>query len=254
MKTLYRAGMCYFNLRNYSAAKEYLLSSYKKSPSGTFADDNLYFLGRIDTNLDMDDSAIERYALLLEKFPSSNYADDALYRTGRIYFFINDFDNARKYFKRIVNEYPGGDKLPDAYWELGWIEYKLEDFTSAASTFEGMAGKFKGALLGEKAMFWKAKSSEKLGDKDKALSIYKEIVNAKTYSYYTFAAKKYLEEAGQTVELGVINTSVYPDNPKIGSLLPDVYDDLDNSSSNAPDDTSGTTETSDRHIRHWHHN
>jgi soluble lytic murein transglycosylase len=243
MKTLYRAGMCYFNVRNYSAAKEYLLSSYKKSPSGTFADDNLYFLGRIDTNLDMDDSAIERYALLLEKFPSSNYADDALYRTGRIYFFIDDFDNARKYFKRIVNEYPGGDKLPDAYWELGWIEYKLEDFTSAASTFEGMAGKFKGALLGEKAMFWKAKSSERLGDKDKALSIYKEIVGARTYSYYTFAAKKYLEEAGQTVELGTINTSVYPDNPQIGSLLPDVYDELDNSkgTSSSTSETSGST-------------
>jgi soluble lytic murein transglycosylase len=240
MKTLYRTGMCYFNLRDYSASKEYLLSSYKKSPSGTFADDNLYFLGRIDTNLDMDDSAIERYALLLEKFPTSNYADDALYRTGRIYFFINDFDNARKYFKRIVNEYPGGDKLPDAYWELGWIEYKLEDFTSAADTFEGMAGKFKGALLGEKAMFWKAKSSEKLGDKDKALSIYREIAGARTYSYYTFASKKYLEEAGQTVELGTINTSVYPDNPQIGSLLPDVYDGLVNSLETS-DSTSGTT-------------
>jgi soluble lytic murein transglycosylase len=240
MRTLYRTGMCYFNLRNYSAAKEYLLSSYKKSPSGAFADDNLYFLGRIDTNLDMDDSAIERYALLLEKFPSSNYADDALYRTGRIYFFLDDFENARKYFKRIVNEYPGGDKLPDAYWELGWIEYKLEDFTSAASTFDGMAGKFKGAMLGEKAMFWKAKSSEKLGNKDLALSIYKEIVSAKTYSYYTFAAKKYLEEAGQTADLGIINTSVYPDNPQIGSLLPDVYDELDNSMGNSGS-TSGTS-------------
>ena len=231
MRTLYRTGMCYFNLQNYSAAKEYLLSSYKKSPSGAFADDNLYFLGRTDTNLDMDDSAIERYAMLLEKFPSSNYADDALYRTGRIYFFRDDFENARKYFKRIVNEYPGGDKLPDAYWELGWIEYKLEDFTSAASTFEGMAGKFKGAMLGEKAMFWKAKSLEKLGDKVTALSIYKEIVSAKTYSYYTFAAKKCLEEAGQTVDLGLINTSAYPDNPQIGSLLPNVYDDLNGSAS-----------------------
>lgn len=229
IKTLYRVGMCYFNENNYSASKEYLLSSYKKSPSGTFADDNLYFLGRVDTNLNLDSSAIERYALLLEKFPSSNYADDALYRTGRIYFFGNDFENARKYFKRIVNEYPNGDRLSDAYWELGWIEYKIEDFTSAVSTFEGMSAKFKGALLGEKAMFWQAKSLQKLGNKVKALSLYKEIVTQRTYSYYTFAAKKYLEEAGQTVDLGNINTSVYPDNPQIGSLLPDVYEDLDKS-------------------------
>ncbi len=240
IKTLYRTGMCYFNIRNYSASKEYLLSSYKKSPSGAFADDNLYFLGRIDTNLDLDNDAIERYALLLEKFPTSNYADDALYRTGRIYFFSNDFDNARKYFKRIVNEYPNGDKLPDAYWELGWIEYKLEDFTSAVGTFEGMSAKFKGAMLGEKGMFWQAKSSEKLGDKDKALAIYQKIVGQKTYSYYTFAAKKYLEEAGQTVQLGTINTSVYPNNPQIGSILPDVYDDLDNNGANSSSTTTGT--------------
>jgi Soluble lytic murein transglycosylase and related regulatory proteins (some contain LysM/invasin domains) len=115
------------------------------------------------------------------------------------------------------------------------------------STFEEMAAKFKGALPGEKAMFWQAKSSEKLGNKVKALSLYKEIVGQRTYSYYTFAAKNCLEDAGQTVDLGNINTSVYPDNPLIGSLLPDVYGDLDNSTntsgSAAKTDTSSSADT-----------
>ncbi|HEY4695913.1 MAG TPA: tetratricopeptide repeat protein, partial [Candidatus Hydromicrobium sp.] len=50
-KTLFKKGMCYFNLGDYDESRNYLLQSYQKYPSGSVADDSLYYLGRSLTNL-----------------------------------------------------------------------------------------------------------------------------------------------------------------------------------------------------------
>jgi len=228
-KTIFKLGMCYFNLRDYGSSREYLLSGLKKYPSGSYADDSLYFLGRAETNLDNESEALRYYDELLAKFPQSNYADDGLYRTGRIYFFKDDLETAAKYFQRIVSEYPAGDKIPDAFWELGWIQYKTDDFSNAVDTFSKMADRFKGGQLEEKALFWKAKCHEKLNQEDTAVESLKKIISLGSYSYYTFAAQKTLEEKGINETLPAIDTSVYPDNPQIAELLPEIYDDIFNS-------------------------
>ncbi|MBN1298840.1 MAG: tetratricopeptide repeat protein [Actinobacteria bacterium] len=227
-KTLFKLGMCYFNMRDYKSSKEYLFSCYSKFTSGSFADDCLYFLGRAETNLDSEGAAIKNYEKLISTFPQSNYADDALYRLGRIYFLKDDFENASISYQKIVDNYPSGDKINDAYWELGWIQYKSADYDAALNTFSNMAEKFTGSQLGEKALFWKAKSFEQTGDIENALSAYREIISLKTYTYYTFAAKNALEENGIAADIGYINTAMYPDNPQIKSLLPGVYKNLFN--------------------------
>ena len=244
-KTLFKMGMSYYNLRDYAKSKEYLSLNYMKFPSGNLADDSLYYLGRVATNLDNDSNAEEQYKSLLAKFPQSNYADDALYRIGRIYFLKDDFGNARNYFQRIVSEYPGGDKVPDAYWELGMIEYKGSDYGSAFETFKGMAARFKGNQLGEKALFWQAKSAEKLENFSSAVSLYREIIKMQTYSYYTFAAQQSLEKRGLPEEIGKINSKADPGNPQAVEFLPDVYDSLENNNNGSE---SGAEKTAFSHV------
>ncbi|OQA22248.1 MAG: Soluble lytic murein transglycosylase precursor [Actinobacteria bacterium ADurb.Bin346] len=238
-KTLFKMGMSYFNLRDYAKSKEYLSQSYNKFPAGVFADDSLYFLGRVATNLDNDIEAQKQYESLLSKFPQSNYADDALYRIGRIYFLKDDFETAKKYYSRIVSEYPSDDRAPDAFWELGMIEYKGRDYSAAHETFKGMASKFKGTKLGEKGLFWQAKSAEKLEDFSTAVSLYREIIALKNYSYYTFASQQALENRGLTEKIDRINTKANPSNPYINELLPDVYESLQ-SNTNPGDITEKT--------------
>ena len=237
--TLFKVGMSYYNLRDYAKAKDYLNQSYKKFPAGGLADDSLYFLGRAETNLDNDAGAQKQYESLLSKFPQSNYADDALYRIGRIYFLKDDFKTARDFFSRIVAEYPGSDRAPDAFWELGMIEYKDSDYDAAVVTFKDMAARFKGTQLGEKGLFWQAKSAEKLEDFSTAVSLYREIIGLNNYSYYTFAAQQALEDRGLAEEIDKINTKANPSNPYIGELLPDVYNSLDSNTN--PEDTTGKT-------------
>ena len=222
-KTFFRTGMCYFNLRDYKTSEEYLTDCYSQFPESSYADDSLYFLGRVYTNLDKDDKALENYELLLKRFPVSNYADDALYRMGRIFFLNDDLTEAETNYQRILDEYQSGDRITDAYWELGWIQYKNNDLGKAKNTFKGMADRYGNSSLGEKGLFWQAKCDMKLNDTESAKSAFRKLVSFNTYSYYTFSAKAELENLGEMVELEKINTDVYPENPDIEEILPEIF-------------------------------
>jgi len=229
-KALFKKGMCYFNLRDYNQSKYYLLLSYEKSPSGSLADDSLYYIGRALTNLDLTGDAISYYQKLLKLFPNSNYCDDALYRAGRIHFFKEDFQNAASYFQRISSDYPGGDKLPDALWELGWIRYRSADYSAAETTFSNYASLYKGTTLEEKGLFWQAKCCQKLGDNNKAAELYQKIIDLNSYSYYTFASGEMLAEMNKEVQIKRINTQLNPENPQIAGIIPDIYSILEEDS------------------------
>ncbi|NQT66312.1 MAG: tetratricopeptide repeat protein [Actinobacteria bacterium] len=229
-KTLFKKGMCYFNLRDYSQSKYYLSLSYEKSPLDSVADDSLYYLGRALTNLNLDNDAISYYQKLLQLFPKSNYGDDALYRIGRIYSLKEDFENAASYFQKVSSDYPGGDKLPAALWELGLIQYRSGDYSSAKNTFSNYASSYKGSSLEEKGLFWQAKCCQKLGENDKAAEFYKKIIDLNSYSYYTFASGEMLKEMNKEAQIKEINTQLDPENPQIADIIPDIYDILEEDS------------------------
>ena len=225
-KALFKTGMSYFNMNSYENARKYLQSCYDKSPSGTYADDCLYYLGRSLTNLNSYDEAINSYKKLLEKFPQSNYGDDSLYRSGRISYIADDWQNAAFYFQRLIDEYPDGDKLPDGYWELGWIQYRLEEFDSAAITFEKMAAKFRGGALEEKGFFWQAKCLLKLNRNAEATELFAKTFSQDPLSYYGFASADFLKKTGSAVTMPVFDKNLNPQNPAISDIIPDIYNEL----------------------------
>ncbi|MBM3712149.1 MAG: tetratricopeptide repeat protein, partial [Actinobacteria bacterium] len=244
-KTLFKTGMCYLNLRDYSKSRDFLLSCYGKFPLSSYADDSLYFLGRAETSLGREDSAIDYYDKVVKNFPASNYSDDALYRTGRIYFLRDEIDKAKAYYQQIINQYPDGDKAQDAYWEVGWIEYRIGDYSAAKNTFSDMVSRFKGSQISTAAHFWKAKSYKKLGETQEAVNIYKEIIAGKSYSYYTFASIKELEEMQVSPDFTSVNREAMPYNPEISEVLPEVYKDIEN---NYTDSGSGNEDLKFSHI------
>ncbi|MEA2016027.1 MAG: tetratricopeptide repeat protein [Actinomycetota bacterium] len=223
-KTLFKVGMCYFRLRDYSRSIEYLTLAYDKNTSGIFADDSLYYTGGALANLDRDNEAISYYNKLVNLFSSSNFSDDALYRIGRIYSLNNDYINAAAYFKRIPSEYPGGDKLADALWELGLIQYRSGDYSSAKATFSSCSSSYKGTSLKEKGLFWQAKCCRKMGEDDTAAGLYREIIDLCSYSYYTFASHDMLEQMGISADIKKINKGLNPENYGYSITIPENSD------------------------------
>ena len=223
----FRLGMSYYNMADYGGALDWLLLCYEEGSDAGFADAALYFLGRTYTNLDDNASAVSYYEKLAAEHPSSSYADDGLYRMGRIYSIDNNAAEAIKSFQRVFKEYPSGDMTDEALWELGWIQYKSGDWTGAGASFSHMASLFEGTSLGEKGLYWQAKSLIKMGDKEEALGLCRRIAGLKNYSYYTFAAIELAGSLGSTIELAEIDTSLSPHSPGAQTLLPGIFEDLE---------------------------
>lgn len=228
-KVVFKLGMCYYNLRDYQNCMQYLSEGYERFPGSSYSDDFLYFLGRAYTNLDNDPEAIRHYDILLSDHPNSNFSDDALYRKGRIYFFQEDYANALANYQRIIDEYPAGDRLQEAYWESGWLQYSSQDYGAARNTFSSMSASFKGTSLEEKALFWEAKSLQKIGEVETAVQIYKSIISKEGYSYYTFASSRILDGLAIDHSIETIDTRAYPDNTEIADILPKVFEGLERS-------------------------
>ncbi|MHB1276502.1 MAG: tetratricopeptide repeat protein, partial [Candidatus Humimicrobiaceae bacterium] len=225
-KALFKTGMSYFNMNSYENARKYLKLYYDKFPSGGYADDSLYYLGRCLTNLNSYDEAINTYKKLLEKFPQSNYGDDSLYRCGRISYISDDWQNAAFYFQRLIDEYPDGDKISDGYWELGWIQYRLEEFDNAVITFEKMAAKFSGGALEEKGLFWQAKCFLKLNRDTEAMKLFERTFSQDPLSYYGFASAEILKKEGTVVTMPGFDKNLNPQNPAISEIIPEIYSEL----------------------------
>jgi len=223
----FRLGMSYYNMADYSQALDWLLLCYEEEPSSSIAHASLFFIGRAYTNLDNFSKAVSYYNMLLSEFPSSSYADDALYRMGRIYSVDDNAGKAIESFNRVFEEYPSGDKTDEALWELAWIQYKSGDWKGAKASFSNMASLFSSTALKEKALYWQAKCHIKLGEKEEALELCRQIAGFTNYSYYTFAALDLAGYAGSPIDLDSINIGLSPGSSRAKEAIPGIFEELD---------------------------
>ena len=225
-ETCFRLGMSYYNMSDYKNAGSWLTTCYEDAPASGITHAALFFLGRVHTNLGNNSRSISYYEKLLDEYPSSSYGDDALYRMGRLYSITGDTDKAMESFGKVFEVYPSGDKTDEALWELGWMQYKGGHYTSAKTTFSNMASSYSGTLLGEKALFWKANTCDKLGDAGTAVYLCKQIVNSSGYSYYTFAAAELAKELGTIIAIPPVDNRLSPGSSGLETLLPDIFASL----------------------------
>ncbi len=226
-RTLFRVGMCYYNMRDYASARDTLRRSYENFTAGRSAADSLYFLGRALTNTGEDEEAVNTYLKLLERFPASNLADDSLYRIGRIYFSRQDMEKAMQYFQTAVDKYPESDIISDIYWELGWMQYSLGRYNESLNTFDLMSQRFRGGPLEEVSLFWKAKSMQQVGMANESAEAYQRIAGVNPYSYYGFRSIEILNSLGISTDFPSFDQDLSPLNPDIREVIPDIYDLVD---------------------------
>jgi len=225
-ETCFRLGMSYYNMLDYKNASSWLTACYEDAPASGVTHMALFFLGRVHTNLDNNTKSINYYEKLLDEYPSSSYGDDALYRMGRLYSITGDTGKAMESFEKVFEDYPSGDKTDESLWELGWMQYKKGYYTVAKTTFSNISSRYRGTLLEEKALFWKANTCIKLGDSENAIDLCRQIIDISNYSYYAFAASELAMELGTNINIPTIDSKLSPENPGLEILLPDIFENL----------------------------
>jgi tol-pal system protein YbgF len=71
------------------------------------------------------DKAREQFNAFLERFPKGKFSDNARFWIGECYYRKNQYEEAILEYEKVKNEYPSGDKVPSALFKQSLSFLKL---------------------------------------------------------------------------------------------------------------------------------
>ena len=77
-----------------------------------------------------EEAAVAFQEFIVE-FPTGSYADNALYWLGETYYVRHQFEQAVREYERLVATYPNSQKLPDALLKIGYSHDELGNTAAA---------------------------------------------------------------------------------------------------------------------------
>ena len=169
-------------------------------PDSSEAPKALYQIGQTLWNRHENAQAFEYFKQLLQRYPSSAYADRANFASGDIHEYFGRKSEAIELYTTVQKQFPNSSVRDDAVWRLAWLYYRSGDWQAALTTFKALAAQSRNGNFGTAALYWQARSAEKLGDTDSAKQIYRQIFNGGEESYYQTLSQRALERLGSPVQ------------------------------------------------------
>lgn len=144
--------------------------------------ESLYWMSKISIKFGRDEEAIETLSQIPLFYPQSQMAPRALYDAAKLYQANLNFDKSVALYDLLLRNYPKSEFAQDAAWNVGWIRYRNGMYTEASVTFS--------SINSPQALYWKARTLEKRGKEQEALSIYESLAHTSPRSYYSYLAEK----------------------------------------------------------------
>jgi soluble lytic murein transglycosylase len=172
----------------------------REFPDSSEAPKALYQIGQTLWNRHENAQALEYFNQLLRRYPSSAYADRATFASGDIHEYFGRNSEAIQLYTAVQKQFPNSSVRDDAAWRLAWLQYRTGEWQAALTTFKALAAQSRSGMYGTAAIYWQARSTEKLGDTESAKQIYRQIFNSGEESYYQNLSQRALERLGSPVE------------------------------------------------------
>ncbi|MEO6162674.1 MAG: transglycosylase SLT domain-containing protein [Candidatus Binatia bacterium] len=169
-------------------------------PDSSEAPKALYQIGQTLWNRHENGQAFEYFKQLLQRYPSSAYADRANFAAGDIHEYFGRKPEAIQLYTTVQKQFPSSSVRDDAVWRLAWLHYRASDWQTALTTFKALAAQARNGSFGTAALYWQARSAEKLGDAESAKQLYRQIFNGGEESYYQTLSQRALERLGEPVQ------------------------------------------------------
>lgn len=97
------------------------------------------------------DGAVVAFKGHLDRFPSGDFASNSHYWLGKIAMLKKDYPEAKSWFTELIANFPGAAKVPDAQLDLGKVYFLMGDKVKAKSLLsEVAAGSTDAARLAQK--------------------------------------------------------------------------------------------------------
>ncbi|HEY3197762.1 MAG TPA: transglycosylase SLT domain-containing protein, partial [Nitrospirales bacterium] len=85
-------------------------------------------------------------------------------------------------YRRVAEVTGVGSTASDALWQIGWLHYKEGRYADAVRLFD--ESRLQRGLSGVQALYWKARSLEKMGQPQKAMQTFQSVCSEAPNSYY----------------------------------------------------------------------
>jgi soluble lytic murein transglycosylase len=199
LRLLTKLSALYLSVRNRGEALPLLQQIARNFPKSSEASRALYQIGQILWNRHDNAEALSYFNTILDKYPNSSYADRAQYAAADIHEYFGRKDEAVRMYSRVAKNFPASPVRDDAHWRLAWLYYRSGDLAEAAASFKSLALQSKNGSLSGAALYWQARSTEKLGETESAKQIYRQSLNGAAESYYHPLALRALERLGESL-------------------------------------------------------
>ncbi|HKY07619.1 MAG TPA: transglycosylase SLT domain-containing protein [Candidatus Binatia bacterium] len=196
LRLLTKLSALYLSVRNRGDALPLLHQIARSFPKSSEAGRALYQIGQILWNRHDNAEALTYFNSVLEKYPQSAYVDRAQFAAADIHEYFGRKNEAARMYAKLIKQHPGSPVRDDSHWRLAWLYYRNGDITEAAATFRSLAAQSKNGSLTVAALYWQARSTERIGEVESAKQLYRRIFNSGTESYYQELALRALERLG----------------------------------------------------------
>ena len=156
----------------------------------------LYNAGRGYWNVGERRKALEIFETLWTRFDHHSFADDAMYFAGRIHRERNDGEAARAILREQVKKHPDGDMAAQAHWLLVREMMEAQNWSGVIDYVDGLesTGEEDRDTIGRLG-YMRARSLQKMGRNDAARDAYRRVTEAAPMTYYGLLAGNRLRDS-----------------------------------------------------------
>jgi len=195
----FERAMSFFNSKKFDQALEAFERILFYHPSSEFVDDAQYWLAR--THLEKKDytQAIVEFDYLVRNFPNSTQMEDAYFYRAKAYLAsvpsyekdLSDLKKAIRQFDEFITRYPNSKYTDDVRTEIlsarnllakkelenGKLYQKMKEIPAALLYYSYIINNYPETEAANEARYRSAQIHEKEGKTDKALDLYKELLD-----------------------------------------------------------------------------
>ncbi len=170
-----RAGVCYYKSNSFKQAVDALSQIRARTPK--VMSESLFHLGLAQLSLNSEAAAMQTLSQLRRSAPNSERIGDLLFAAGRYHEKRERGEQAAAYYTQLIRQFPQAEGADEAQFWLAWRAHTARDYRTASRLLTEHIANYSDVTENRgKAGFWAALDSERAGDKETAMTLYRGLL------------------------------------------------------------------------------
>jgi soluble lytic murein transglycosylase len=170
-----RAGICYYKSNSFKEAADQLSLVRARTPK--VMSESLYYLGLAQLSLHNEGAALQTLTALRRATANDDRIGGLLLALGRFHEKRNRDEQAASYYSQLVRQFPQVENADEAHFWLAWRAHQARDYRAASRLLTEHVANYSQVTDNRgKAGFWAAVDSERAGDKERAVTLYRALL------------------------------------------------------------------------------